>query len=226
MSENQEDQQKKEQVQKVQKKLLTNFEVFLLAGLVIGAAYLMMQKMGYSPVKKTETVEIVNRKSSSKYVKKQTKNKMKSRSSERSEAEREVEEMLKHLDGNQLYEGEVAVSTYVSKDEAKYRKEVKAEHDLEAKLRDSKDLFHSLQKAHSTYNKVKNIFSNPELPEAPNSVLEDVNGLLENEMVANSIYNKLEDMFLIPKEKSAAFAKSGKKAVSDWAKFVEENENR
>ncbi len=223
MTENQENQQKEK---KVQKKLLTNFEVFLLVGLLFAAGFLLMQKAGYSPVKQTETVEIVNRKNTSKYIKKQSKNKMESQDVERSKAEQEVEEMLKNLDGNQFYNAGVAVNTYVSKDEAEYRKEVKAEHDLEAALKDSKDLFYSLQKAHTTYSKVKNIFSNPDLPQAPNNVLSDVNGLLENEIVANSIYNKLEDMFSIPKEKSAAFAKSGKKAVSDWAKFVEENENK
>jgi hypothetical protein len=47
--------------------------------------------------------------------------------------------------------------------------------------------------------------------------------MLKNELVANMVYSKIEELFQIPEEKARAFGETGKKAMSDWAKFVDEN---
>jgi hypothetical protein len=55
---------------------------------------------------------------------------------------------------------------------------------------------------------------------------DNVSNMLENAIIAKTVYSKIEELFQIPEEDARAFAEQGKKAVSDWAQFIEQNQSK
>jgi len=193
-----------------EKKLITPTEIFFLMVSILIMVYVFMSKNDINITKKTETVEIIENPDSDglRSAEKREKAKAK-RAAEKRTKDKEVEAMLEHLKKNKLFEEEPT---------AKFAKESPPSNE------DSNNLFSSLKASHKTYTKVKELFT-PEGAE-PTSTIEDVGALLKNETVRNAVFKRLEDAFEIPEEESEAFAKKGKKALSDWAKFVEENKEQ
>ena len=210
------------------KRIISKFEIVLL---VIGVgllAYLGLRSNGIHLVKTTETTELVN---NPKAKKKQYQKKKRTVEEER--LDHEIENMLRQLDSRKGNKRPLQVANtpsdkrQMSPDETKFFKEVAKEYKSQEEDREI-DWLSVLSASRKTYSKVKDVFRDPN--EAPKSeaeeLVEDVSSLLKNEMVASSIYSKLENMFSIPEDKSREFAEKGKQAVSDWAKFVEENKEK
>lgn len=209
------------------KRIISKFEVVLVVLAVVLMGYLFMKSKGKSIATISETVEITdNPKSKKEYVKK-------GKSAEEKRRSKDVEDMLKQLDGREEgrnYKPNHLVSANNiakenSPDEDRFFKLVSQKYKENGLENDSPDFFKLLKNSRNTYRTVRNFFADPN--ETPKSELEtlaeDVSFLLQNKTVASSIYAQLEEQFNIPQDKSKAFAEQGKKAVSDWATFVEEN---
>lgn len=196
------------------KKLITPTELFFLMVAILIMIYVFMSKNDINFTKKTETVEIVKNPNTNKTRSTEERKKASAkRAAEKKIKDKEVEAMLDKLKKNNLY-GEEGTT--------KFAKEVKK--NQSSSKDDSSDIFSTIKASHKTYTKVKELFT-PE-GEEPTSTLEDVGALLKNETVRNTVFKRLEDAFEIPEEESEAFAKKGKKALSDWAKFVEEHKEQ
>jgi len=206
------------------KKLLSKFEVFLLVGFLGAVIYFLCNKFGLSLTKKTETVEIIERPNSSKYLKKKTKTYTRDRSEENRKKEQEVEDMLDKLRNNLYDDGTMTSAKQISDDEVQFHQDLNDKYDWNDQMKDNNDWFTTLKRTHNTYSKVKSIFADPNEPSG--GIIEDVTDMMSNPLFANSVYRQMEEYFNIPQDKSKQFAEQGRQKVSDWAKFVEENEQK
>jgi len=85
----------------------------------------------------------------------------------------------------------------------------------------------TIRKSYNTYQNVRSIFNTLSGQEAETELPPETLGkVLENPAVADQIYSSIERNFAIPEEQSRAFAKEGKKALSDWATFVDKNKEQ
>ena len=94
----------------------------------------------------------------------------------------------------------------LTKDERNYYKNVRANFDFGDEIGSAQNWFTVLKAAGSTYKTMQSIFEE-EQPED-----------------GDDFYQELENRFNIPSALSREFAIRGKKEVSDWALFVEENQ--
>jgi len=113
----------------------------------------------------------------------------------------------------------------ISEDEMNFFEDVKKRKAQDTNTISPSDWLAILQTSHKTYKKIKSVFEDADASGKP--VKEDnVSRLLQNELVANTVYSRIEELFGIPEAEVKNFADQGKKAVSDWAEFVEENESK
>jgi len=113
----------------------------------------------------------------------------------------------------------------IPEDEMVYLEEVKKKHKEEETSISPSDWFTILQASHKTYNKIKTVFEDADSSGKPVEG-DNVSNMLENAIVAKSVYSKIEELFNIPEEDAKAFGEQGKKAVSDWAEFIEQNKSK
>jgi len=199
------------------KKIFGPIEIFAFLATVGILAYIVLKGGGGSILERTETVEITDNPN---FVGSEKKAK-----EYRADEEESVEMILEQI-ADQYSNDTPAQSTQkqlknagMSKDELKYLEEVKQKKKVEKKD-DSLDWFSILRTSHKTYSNVKSAFEKAGIN--VESVEGNVASKLVDEVAARSFYNKLEEMFDIPSEDARAFAEKGEKAVSDWARFVEE----
>lgn len=200
------------------KRIIGPVEIVAIILVLAILAYILMQNDNFSMLEKTETVEIVDNPNSDT-------EKKRVRSYRAGEENDRVEVILQQL-ADQFSAGtEVSniekekISTDLSEDEMDYITEVKKEHEDEAQ---SIDWFAVLKASHDTYRKVKSTFSDAGIEVDLDAG--QVSTVLQNEIVAQSFYRRLEETFRIPEADARRFAEKGQKAVSDWAKFVEEQQ--
>lgn len=212
------------------KRIISKFEVILTVLAVIMVGYLIMHKGGMHLVKQTETVELTDNPTSKKQYKK------KEKSVEKRQQERDVEKMLRNLDGrkegrdynsNRLTSA-MEVEEGSDSDESRFVDLLRNRYMQESSEEPSVEFLQLLKTSRNTYRAVRDLFADPnETPKSElETLVEDVSSLLQNETVANTIFQQIENQFNIPAEESAAFAKKGKAAVSDWADFVEEHKEK
>ena len=199
------------------KKIFGPIEIFAFLATVGILGYIALKGGGGSILERTETVEITDNPNFVGGEKKAKKS--------RNEDEESVEMILGQI-ADQYSSGKSTQSTPkqlekagMSKDELEYLEEVKQKKKVE-ESDDSIDWFSVLRTSHKTYSNVKSAFEKAGIN--VESVEGNVASKLANEVAARSFYNKLEEMFDIPSEDARAFAEKGEKAVSDWARFVEE----
>ncbi|MGK0364801.1 MAG: hypothetical protein ACI85O_001859 [Saprospiraceae bacterium] len=94
----------------------------------------------------------------------------------------------------------------LTKDERNYYKNVRENFGFGEQMESAQNWFSVLKAAGSTYQTMQNIFQE-EQPED-----------------GDDFYQELETQFGVPSSLSREFAERGKKEVSDWALFVEENQ--
>ncbi|MFT5386308.1 MAG: hypothetical protein ACI8VT_002853 [Saprospiraceae bacterium] len=199
------------------KKIFGPLEISLFIGAMLLLAYIGLKSGGGNVMEKTETVEI-------------TDNPMQSGGEERakrkfSEKEDESVEMILQQIVDQFSKGETdfqgqkkSEKIVMSEDEKAFLEEVKERKEPEVK-NDSVDWFSILRASHQTYTNVKSVFEDAGIDV---SAAENVTSALANEAAANVFSAKMKEMFDIPEKDTKAFAKKGEKALSDWARFVEE----
>ncbi len=201
------------------KRLLGPVEKVVLVLTILLFGYLFLQKKGVDLVDRTKSVEITdNPNTPTASSKKKTKKVS-------SEVERILDELSNRSNKPQHLTSSNNFDWYTA-DERDYYRELTKKHQLEAEKVAEKDALAILQSGQKTYRAIRSFFQDPNEPPKSDAqlLIEDVSSLLQNDLIAKTIYDKLETEFAIPAEKSEEFAKKGGQAVSDWVKFVQENQ--
>lgn len=206
------------------KKVMRPFEWFMLFTCVAIVGLVCLHEGGISLIKKTETVEIVERPIENR--KKATSVRYRDE-----DIDRNVDQVLKDIarEFSDEGEGKKRVSKRdlrkkgLDKQEAEYINQVKKEQKEKGTLENAKDWYNVLKTSHETYSKVKGVFNNATGQEEATVDKGMIRDILENDMLSNTVFSQIEEKFNIPKERSEAFAKAGKKQLDDWAAFVEAN---
>ncbi len=214
------------------KPLLGGFEKIILVGLVVFFGYTLFQKGGFTILEKTEDTTIIDGKSSieryeelerrERKIANETKqpkpSKSKSKSST-SKSEDILSQLARTFSKGKKESTKQMKDMGLSDDEIKYYKDVKKEVNLTEKVQDAKDWFYILKTSASTYGKVKSMMN--DITDGKTDE-ENVGAMLENNSSSDDFYKNLKETFNISEDEAAAFARMGKRKVSDWAKFIEE----
>jgi len=205
------------------RKIIGPIEMVVLAIALGLIAYILLKSSGGNVYESTENIQIVDNpdeKGRGGQI----------RNYEMQDEDR-VEVILQQLSENYVDENN-AISKerlnpdkLIPEDEMAYLEEVKKKHKEEETSISPSDWFAILQTSHKTYNKIKTVFEDADSSGKPVEG-DNVSNMLENAIVAKSVYSKIEELFNIPEEDAKAFAEQGKKAVSDWAEFIEQNESK
>ena len=206
------------------RKLLGPLEwtMFVLAICILG--YIVLQKGGIHVIEQSATTEIVDNPGSSDF-------RQKKRPYRERKTDESVEAVLKELAVQFSAKEEAHIKTTqkmeekgMSRDEVKYYKGVKKKYEAFDKIKDAKDWFKVLKSANDTYRKLQSTFGKAagQSPEAVAST--DVESVLNNARSAKDVYANLKNYFGISEEDAKAFAERGKRTLSDWAQFVEEQQ--
>lgn len=207
-----------------ERKIIGPMELVILLVALLLIAYIVLKSNGGNVYERNENVQIVDN-PEEEGGKKQIRN-------FEMQNEDRVEVILQQLsehyvdENNTTPKDRLIPDKAISDDEMNYLEEVKEKHkQQEDTSLNPSDWYSILKTSHKTYNKIKSVFEDADA--SGKAVKEDnVSKMLENAIVANTIYSKIEELFQIPEEDAKAFAKQGKKAVSDWAQFVEQNQSK
>ena len=205
------------------KKLISPVELVILIVALSLIAYILLKNSGGNLYERSETIQIVDN-PSAEGEEKQVRN------YEMREEDR-VEVILQELseqyteENNTTSKDRINYDQTLSDDELKYLDEVKEKHKEEEEFISPSDWLTILKASHKTYKSIKSVFEDAD--SSGKAVKEDnVSNMLDNAIVAKNIYSKIEELFQIPEEDAKAFAEQGKKAMSDWAEFVEQNQSQ
>lgn len=206
------------------KKLIGPLELSVLLATLVLIAYILLKSNGGKVYERAHSTQITDNPTIGKKGKQ-------TRDYSPSDNEESVELILQQLSENftdknaDIEKEELWEENAVSSDELDFFKDVKKRYSEQDEIRNPADWLSILKASHKTYSKLKSVFE--EAGDSKKPVKEDnVSSLLENAIVANMIYSRLEEDFNIPKEEAKAFANKGKKALSEWAKFVEEQSKK
>ena len=209
---------------KEKKKLLGPLEwiMFFIAVGILG--YIVLQKGGIHVIERAETTEIVDNPGARDFQRK-------ARPYKDARKDESVEAVLQELAAQFSEEKPAQRSTTrkmaekgMSRDEMKFYKDVKNKYELSDQIKSAKDWFKVLKSANDTYRKLQNTFGDA-AGQAPESVApEDVELVLSNARSAKNVYSNLKKYFNISEEDAKEFAERGKRTLSEWARFVEDQQ--
>lgn len=200
---------------------LKELVIFLVALLVI--AYIILKTSGGSVYEREETTQVTQNPST-------VGGKTQSRNYVMKDEER-VEVILQQL-SEQLSDKNIAdpkegidYEEVIPDDEMSYLEKLREKHKSQEKTSNPADWLAILQASHQTYSKIRSIFEESD-PSGKKLRESNITKTLENAAASRLIYSKIEEVFGIPQEDARQFAEKGKKAVSDWAEFVEQNKQK
>jgi hypothetical protein len=194
--------------------------IMLVFGLSI-LAFILLQKGGGYVMKRSETIQILDQPNGPKE---------KARRYDPAHEE-SVEALLKNM-AEQFSEEEKtqkpaessakkAIDQQLSDDEKKYYEDLRQKNSIQDKIESAKDWYRILSASQKTYSKVKEILGDASHRPTETIDGENVSDDLKNKEVSSEFYQGLSKTFNIPPEELEAFGRSGKRALSDWASFVE-----
>ncbi len=203
------------------KKLLGPLEwLMLLAGIgIIG--YITFQKGGGNVMERSETIRILDKPNAPR---------QKARRYRDADREESVERLLQELaddfsseDDNRPILRKQSMKSKLSKDEEKYYKKVRDRATLTDKIESTKDWYRLLRASHQTYTKVREIVGEVSRQPEDRVNANDVKSDMKSQVAQNDFYQKLGETFRIDPQDIEAFGRTGRRALSDWADFVEQN---
>ena len=205
------------------RKIISPVELTILIVALLFIAYIVLKNTGGSVYERSETIQIIDN-PSVEGEERQVRN------YEMREEER-IEVILQQLseqyteENNTTPRDRINYDQTLSEDELNYLDEVKERHKQEEQFISPSDWLSILQTSHKTYNKIKSVFEDADT--SGKEVKENnVSNMLDNAIIAKNVYSKIEALFQIPEDDAKAFAEQGKKAMSDWAWFVEQNQSQ
>jgi hypothetical protein len=196
----------------------------LILGLGI-IAYVTLQSGGGKVMEQTETIKILDQPNGPKEKARRynTSNEESVESLLRSMAEQFSEEGKAGSSPKRRKETNTkkAPIKKLSSDEKKYYEGVRKKASFRDQIETAKDWYSILSTSQKTYSKVKEIFGEaarqPEEKVDPNNL----NQQLKTAGSSADFYQKLSETFQIKAEDIEAFGRTGQRALSDWAEFVE-----
>jgi hypothetical protein len=194
--------------------------IMLFFGLSI-LAYILFQKGGGYVVKRSESIQILDQPNGPKE---------KARKYEPGHEE-SVEAVLRNM-AEQFSEEETnpkstddkatkKIDQQLSNDEKKYYEDLRQKNSIQDKIESAKDWYRILSASQKTYSKVREILGEAAHRPSENIDGENISQDLKNKEVSDEFYQRLSKTFNIAPEDLEAFGRSGKRALSDWASFVE-----
>lgn len=203
------------------KKIIGPIELVTLLVAIIIIAYVTLKSGGGKVYEKTESTQITNNPTGEgqEYTGKRP---------NQEQEDQKVEEILRQIsdqfgkDKVVRSETQEEAAKQMSPDELRYINEVRRQKKEETPAGQTIDWFKILKASHQTYSKVKDVFQDAgiDISEAERGI----STAIVNEAAERTIYNRIEQYFDIPPEKTKAFARKGQQKVSDWARFVDENQ--
>ena len=193
---------------KEKKKIIKKYEVVLGVFSILIMAYFILGKYGCFMVNKSVTDVEWTDGSSHDQLKRPEKPKEATQIDKETESTvRELARLFANNKGKNDVRTEGGMQRMgLTKDERNYYKNVRENFGFGEEISSAKNWFTVLKAAGSTYKTMQTVF-NEEQPED-----------------GDDFYNELENRFGVPSSLSREFGKRGKKQVSDWALFVEENQ--
>ena len=206
-------------VPKKSKKILGPIEkVMLIASLAL-LGYLAFSRGGFKMSEKTEEVTITDNPHAHDWQKK--KRKVKQGDAESASVDAVLAELADQFSrGDESGLGSTNADQF-SRDEADFMKDIQDKYKLDESVKNARDWFAVLKASHNTYSKVKSLFEDLNSTSVKDDKVDEV---LNDQRQSEQLKYKLQDWFDIPREDIEAFAKSGKRALSDWAEFVEDHQ--
>lgn len=193
---------------KEKKKIIKKYEVVLGVFSILIMAYFILGKYGCFMVNKSVTDVEWTDGSSHDQLKRPEKPKEATQIDKETESTvRELARLFANNKGKNDVRTEGGMQRIgLTKDERSYYKNIRENFGFSDEISSAQNWFSVLKAAGSTYKTMQGIFQD-EQPED-----------------GDDFYNELENRFGVPSSLSREFAKRGKKEVSDWALFVEENQ--
>lgn len=205
--------------QKQKKRVIKPIEVFFLVIIGLIFVYFGLKSVGVNVVDRSEETAWIDKpRGAEKYTPPRRDD----------ELEADVDATLKNI-ARRFHEDDVQDrrssrqelrSEGLSDDEARYMQKVQERTDKG----DGTNWLETIRASYNTYKTVRSIFNTLSgRNEAEELDPTAIGRILSNKTIADQIYSNLERNFSIPEEQSRAFANQGKKAMSEWADFVEKN---
>jgi hypothetical protein len=202
------------------KKILGPIEIVTLLGLIILIGYITLKSGGGKVYERSESTQITNNPTGEGLE-------YSGRRPNKDLENQKVEDILRQISDQfgkeNVVRTEVTESNtpQMSADELRYINDVRRQTEEETPPGKDINWFQILKASHKTYSKVKDVFQDAgiDISEAERGIT----STLVNEAAERTIYNKMEEYFNIPADKTEAFARSGQRKISDWARFVDES---
>lgn len=199
------------------KKIFGPLEIFTVLLVIALLAYMAMKNGGISIMERTETVEILDKPNN------ENRQPRKYRPTEEEHVDNILRQIADQYAGKPSQTNtqvrKEAIKKEMSPDEMAYLESVKQKEQKKSK-QESIDWFTVLSTSHKTYKRVKSVFEKAGIDVGQAEA--NVGAKLVDEVAARTFYSKMEELFDIPEEEARAFAGKGEKALSDWARFVDE----
>ncbi len=204
------------------RRLLGPIEKLVLVLAVLLIAYVVYKNDDINFVERSESVQIIDKPHAGKAAK--------TRVYRPEESDARVEAALEQLARQFSGESTTATSNWeqmgLSEDEGYYYEQVKKRNDWDTSIKRAGDWLTLLRASHKTYSQLQSVFSDVIGKPKEEIAADDVNFLMKNERSAEHVYSRIEQIFNIPKSDIQSFADKGRRAVSDWADFIENNQSK
>lgn len=109
----------------------------------------------------------------------------------------------------------------ISSDEKKYYETVREKATIQEQIETAKDWYRILSTSQKTYSKVKEIFGEAARQPEEKVNPDNLNQQLKTSGSSADFYQKLSETFQIDPKDIEAFGRTGQRALSDWANFVQ-----
>jgi len=203
--------------------LLGGMEKILLLLAIVIIAYIGFRNGGFNMVQRTEEVKIID-KPHAQWKKDGTAHYKKREQEKKEQVDAMLRDFARDFSGDKTPHTDVDWNNIdISQDEIDYYQRAPERYSgLRSSYEKASEWYAFLKTSQKTYSSLKMLFS--EMTGKPEASIQadDISMLMNNDSDANTVYYKIEDLFHIPKTEIESFAQSGKKALSDWAEFIEQ----
>ena len=203
--------------------ILGGMEKILLLVAIGIIVYIGLKNGGFNMVERTEEVKVID-KPHAQWQKDDTHHYQKRKREKKERVDAMLRDLARDFSENQRPpSGSNWGNIDISEDEIDYYQRAPERYsDLRSSFEQASEWYTFLKTSQKTYSTLKTVFS--EMTGKPEDGIQadDINMLMNNDSDANNVYHKIEDLFHIPKTEIESFAQNGKKALSDWAEFIEQ----
>lgn len=204
------------------KKIMGGLEKLVLLAAILIIGYIGLRGGGVSMVERTESVKIIDKPHAG-----WKKDNKRTYSKSKKEKEVRVEAMLAEFaaqfsDGEVSAKGDAWSNIDMSREELQYYQNAPQWNPApDSEAQQTSEWFSKLKTSYEIYSTLKSILSRATGKTADEITSDDLDHLLRNKSDATQVFSEIQQYFEISQQDIEYFAQSGKKAISDWAVFIE-----